>query len=340
MIILRSLALGLALATAPLSWAFAQGAPPQPLPASVLCATCQTSLSVTNSSSRVALPSTSPPYNTLTVYNSGIKDAYFVQGGSSVTATTSNVRVPAGSSVTVWVSDTYVAAITSGADTTTLLIYQSNGPLNLQPGSGSSGGGTITTTQGNPNAGGVLGWWIRLVGGDQTNAAGATNANYVQPGTGANFAKETGGNLDTIAAATTGPIPAGANFIGSVGIQAQGSGTSKAVTLCDSHAFYDASDNGKKTLVAGVTAKKIYICGFILATGGTATNLSLTSGTGSDCASTSTAITPAYQLVANDRVGANAAFWNGLVTLANADNLCVNASAGNAHQAEVWYTVQ
>lgn len=118
------------------------------------------------------------------------------------------------------------------------------------------------------------------------------------------------------------------------------SGVAASVIGCDTHAFYDASDNGKKTVVVGVSGKKIYLCGFILATGGTATNLSLTSGTGTDCVSTSTAITPAYQLVANDRVGANAAFHNGLKTLANADNLCVNASAANAHQAEIWYTVQ
>lgn len=118
------------------------------------------------------------------------------------------------------------------------------------------------------------------------------------------------------------------------------SGVLKGIIGCDLHASYDASDNGSKTLVAGVSAKKIYVCGYTLATGGTATNLSLSSGTGTDCVSTSVNITPAYQLVANDRVGANSAFWNGQVTLANADNLCVKASAGNAHQAEVWYTVQ
>jgi hypothetical protein len=149
---------------------------------------------------------------------------------------------------------------------------------------------------------------------------------------------DTSGNVrgtNPAVGATAAAVPASANYLG-----AQASAVLKGVTQCDTHAFYDASDNGKKTVVAGVSAKKIYICGFVLATGSTATNLSLTSGTGSDCASTSTAITPAYQLIANDRVGANAAFWNGLVTLANADNLCVNASAGNAHQVEVFYTVQ
>lgn len=120
--------------------AFAQGAPPTPLPASVLCATCQTSLSVTNSSSRVILPSTNPSYNAITLYNSGSKDAYFVQGDSTAVATTANVDIPAGSHVTVWVSGTYVAAITGGSDTTTLKIYQANGPIQLgQIGTGGGG---------------------------------------------------------------------------------------------------------------------------------------------------------------------------------------------------------
>jgi len=137
------------------------------------------------------------------------------------------------------------------------------------------------------------------------------------------------------AGATGSAVPANASYLGT-----QQSAVLKGVTGCDTHAFYDASDNGKKTVVAGVSAKKIYVCGYIMATGGTATNLSLTSGTGTDCVTTSTAITPAFQLVANDRIGANSPFWNGLITLANADNLCVNASAGNAHQVEIWYTVQ
>lgn len=137
------------------------------------------------------------------------------------------------------------------------------------------------------------------------------------------------------AAATAGAVPANAIYIGG-----QASAVLKGVTMCDTHAFYDASDNGRKTVVAGVSAKKIYVCGFLMATGGTATNLTLTSGTGTDCVTTSVAITPAYQMLANDKVGANSTFWNGLITLANADNLCVNASAGNAHQVEVWYTIQ
>jgi hypothetical protein len=126
-----------------------------------------------------------------------------------------------------------------------------------------------------------------------------------------------------------------------VGINTRQSGIPVVpVSGCDTHAFYDASDNGLKTLVAGTTGKRVYVCAYIMATGSSATNLSLTSGTGVDCGTSSTAITPAYQLAANDRVGAATPFWAGLVTLAPGTSLCINASAGNAHQAEVWYTVQ
>jgi hypothetical protein len=175
-------------------------------------------------------------------------------------------------------------------------------------------GGTAVDTNSGNKSGGTL----RVV--LATDQPALTNSQPVTP---------------TSSSATGSAVPASGSYIAT-----SQSAVLKGVIGCDTHAFYDASDNGKKTVVTGVSSKKIYICGYTLATGSTATNLSLTSGTGTDCATTSTAITPAYQLVANDRVGANASFWNGLITLANADNLCVNASAGNAHQVEIWYTIQ
>jgi hypothetical protein len=151
------------------------------------------------------------------------------------------------------------------------------------------------------------------------------------------------GNNRPLIGLTTGALctAAGSTPGGSaVNIQTAGSAGNAAVKGCDLHTTYDASDTGSKTLVAGVASKKIYICGYILATGGTAASLSLSSGTGGDCVTTSVNITPAYQLVANDRTGANSPFWNGLNTLTAADNLCVKASAAVAHQVEVWYTIQ
>ncbi len=112
--------------------AFAQSSPSQPLPSSVLCATCQTTLAVTATSVRVALPSTNPSYGALTIYNAGSKDAYFIQGDVTAMATTANVRLPAGASITVWASGAYLAAITANTDTTTLYLYQANGPVEFK----------------------------------------------------------------------------------------------------------------------------------------------------------------------------------------------------------------
>jgi hypothetical protein len=126
-----------------------------------------------------------------------------------------------------------------------------------------------------------------------------------------------------------------------IGTQQTGTGgTIRNQRTCDLHAVYDASDNGSVTLITGVSGRQIYICGYILATGGTATNLKLVEGSDANCASNITALTPAYQLVANDKVGAMSGIWSGLRTSTVAYYLCVNASAGNAHQAEVWYSTQ
>lgn len=116
--------------------ALAQSAPPTPLPPSVLAGTVP--LSVSNSSSRVALPASIIPFNAITVFNAGTKTAYFAQGGSSVVATTSSTPLDPGQTLTIWVSGTYVAAITGGSDTTTLRVYQANGPLWAQKDTSSS----------------------------------------------------------------------------------------------------------------------------------------------------------------------------------------------------------
>lgn len=139
--------------------------------------------------------------------------------------------------------------------------------------------------------------------------------------------------------AANGSAPSASSVgVGGVGSGATG-GLQRAQIICDQHAFFDNTTQ-LTTLVTGVASRKVYVCGFILATGGTATNIGLTSGTGTNCASTSVAITPVYQLAANDRVGANSPTWNGLISLTAADNLCQSASAANSHQVELWYSVQ
>lgn len=140
-------------------------------------------------------------------------------------------------------------------------------------------------------------------------------------------------------AATGAAPPAGSIQVAAVASGATG-GLMAGLKTCDQHAKYDASDTGSITLVTGVASRKIYICGYILATGGTATNLKLREGSDANCATNGADLTPAYQLVANDKIGMQAAFWTGLAVSTNAYYVCVNASAANAHQAEIWYTIQ
>lgn len=139
--------------------------------------------------------------------------------------------------------------------------------------------------------------------------------------------------------ATGAAPPANATYSGGVTSGATG-GLLAGIKICDTHAKYDASDTGSITLVTGVASRKVYICSWILATGGTATNLKLREGSDANCVTNAADLTPAYQLVANDKIGVSATFWNGLAVSTNAYYVCVNASAANAHQAEIWYTIQ
>lgn len=134
---IKNLVAAIALCTA-LCAAPAAAQPPTPAPASVVGGTA--ALSVTATSSRVALPADAGAYGALTIYNYGTKDAYIALGSSSVAATTSSIPVRAGTAITIfaWVPGaavnvpTDVAAICGGADATTLTIYQASGPINLK----------------------------------------------------------------------------------------------------------------------------------------------------------------------------------------------------------------
>lgn len=145
--------------------------------------------------------------------------------------------------------------------------------------------------------------------------------------------------LPITGAGTTGAAPpATADYLGALGSGAAG-GLLRGLVSCDNTAKYDASDTGSITLVTGVAGRKIYICGFIMATGGTATNLKLREGSDANCATNAADLTPAYQLAANDKIGMMSPFWTGLVVSTNAYYVCINASAANAHQAQIFYSI-
>ena len=98
--------------------------------------------------------------------------------------------------------------------------------------------------------------------------------------------------------------------------------------------LYDASTNGKTTLIAGSGSLVIYVRGISIVNDTTSTiTVTVGTGTGTNCASTYTALTPAYILQApagGQPTGfvlpiAPSGFW--FQTAAGA-NLCVSTSAG------------
>ena len=98
-----------------------------------------TPLSVSNSSSRVALPTGT----VVVVYNTGTVAAYVQLGNGSVTATTSNDVIPPGGWMAFTIgANTNLAAITASSTTTLNL----SGGSGLATGSGSNGG-TVSATQ-------------------------------------------------------------------------------------------------------------------------------------------------------------------------------------------------
>jgi hypothetical protein len=229
---------------------------------------------------------------------------------------------------------------------------------NIQAGSGAMGSAVPSSGiyVGGNVAGTLRGWTgVNPSGSVYAQQTDVTSVNGVTASTGTGAVgtgtQRVAVGTDTATVAGTAPATAGiaatgaAPPAGSIQVAAVASGATgglmAGLKTCDLHAVYDASDNGSKEMIAAVSGRTIYICGFIMATGGTATNLKLVDGTGTDCATgTPTNLTPAYQLVANDKIGANSAFWNGLKASNTNRAVCVNASAGNAHQAEIWYTIQ
>ena len=105
---------------------------------------------------------------------------------------------------------------------------------------------------------------------------------------------------------------------------------------CNKAAIYDASTNGATKLVTGLSTSPIYICGYQLFAGGTA-SVSLVSGTGTNCATGQAAVTPAFPLVAQAGVADQSPVWRGLAVNSSTD-LCIKTSAGVAVQGIVYYS--
>lgn len=160
-----------------------------------------------------------------------------------------------------------------------------------------------------------------------TIASDSTGTMIATQGTAANLKMQTDAS-----GATASAVPSRANYMGG-----NSSGNLTGLIVCDKTATYDASTSGSTQLVALSGSTVIYICGYDLNVGGTATNVKLVYGTGVNCATSPANLTPAYQMAANGGRVLYNPVWGGLKTTAG-QALCINASGANAVQGVVWYT--
>lgn len=110
---------------------------------------------------------------------------------------------------------------------------------------------------------------------------------------------------------------------------------------CTSNAQYDASTNGAtRIFTANATSpRQVFICGYTINVGAVATNVGFSYGTGTNCGTGTTAITPAYVLAAGGQMFDDAGIWHGLTVPAGKD-VCIVTSAGNPVQAILYYVYQ
>lgn len=159
-----------------------------------------------------------------------------------------------------------------------------------------------------------------------TNLVGKVGIDQTTPGT-------TNGTQDASTGTTGSAVPSKGAYIA-----ANGSGNLTGEIVCDNSTVYDASTSGPTQLVALSSGKTIYVCGYAITVGGTATNVNLSYGTGTACATGTTKLTPAYQIIANGGIVDHASnHWGGMKSAAS-NALCINSSAANAVQATIYWT--
>jgi hypothetical protein len=137
--------------------------------------------------------------------------------------------------------------------------------------------------------------------------------------------------IDAATGATGSAVPTNAGYVG-----ARTSGGLTGFIGCDSNIVYDASTNGSTQLVALSGGTSIYVCAYSILAAGTV-NVELDYGTGSNCGTGTTKITPAYQLTAQAGMVESSPFFNGMKAPAG-NALCAKTNAAIAVQIRVSYT--
>jgi hypothetical protein len=103
---------------------------------------------------------------------------------------------------------------------------------------------------------------------------------------------------------------------------------------CNKAAIYDSSNSGATQMIAAGQGP-VLICGYSIFAGGTV-SAGFVYGTGTNCATNQTSITPAYQLIAQTGMVDDSVFFRGL-TAPSGKAVCLNTNSGVAVQAIIYY---
>ena len=108
--------------------------------------------------------------------------------------------------------------------------------------------------------------------------------------------------------------------------------------LCNQLIIQAASTTSLATIVTGTSGKVVFICGWHVTNNiATAATFTLSSGTGTNCATTNTNITPAFSVTSSAPSTDHVEFAS--LSLAAGNNLCVISSATTL-QIGIWVSQQ
>lgn len=107
---------------------------------------------------------------------------------------------------------------------------------------------------------------------------------------------------------------------------------------CTQEAFYDASTSGATVVVTHSGGTQIYPCGFVILASAGSVNVGLVYGSGTNCGTGSTKITPAFQMTTTTpAIVDHQAVYTGLLAAPSGNDLCINTSGSVAVQAIVYF---
>lgn len=117
-----------------------------------------------------------------------------------------------------------------------------------------------------------------------------------------------------------------------------GFGSPAQAIECTDAVQYDTNTNGATRLLTGSATSRFFICGYTIVSGGTV-SVGFVTGTGTNCGTNQTNLTPQYSTVAQTVITESASAWRGLTVLPGRD-MCIKASSGVAVSAIVYYRRQ